>query len=138
MAVPVFVLEYLPHGAIGLIIVALFAAAMSSLDSTINSLSATTVRDVIDRFFSSTGERTQKERLLISRGTTVFWGVVCVTFSFFVGNMSDSIIVTINKIGSLANGPILATFLLAILTRRANDRGAVIGIVGGFLFNLFL
>ena len=50
MAVPVFVLEYLPHGAIGLIIVALFAAAMSSLDSTINSLSATTVRDVIDRF----------------------------------------------------------------------------------------
>ena len=63
---------------------------------------------------------------------------MCVTFSFFVGNMSDSIIVTINKIGSLANGPILATFLLAILTRRANDRGAVIGIVGGFLFNLFL
>ena len=68
----------------------------------------------------------------------MFWGVVCVTFSFFVGDMSDSIIVTINKIGSLANGPILATFLLAILTKRANDRGTVIGIVAGFLFNLFL
>jgi SSS family transporter len=138
MAVPVFVLEYLPHGAIGLIIVALFAAAMSSLDSTINSLSATTVRDVIDRFFKPAEERSQKQKLLISRGTTVFWGVACVTFSFFVGDMSDSIIVTINKIGSLVNGPLLATFLLAILTKRANDRGAVIGILAGFSFNLFL
>ncbi|MCD4692697.1 MAG: hypothetical protein K8R79_07280, partial [Calditrichales bacterium] len=50
-AVPVFVLNYLPHGIIGLIIVALFAAAMSSLDSTLNSLSATTVHDVLGRHF---------------------------------------------------------------------------------------
>jgi SSS family solute:Na+ symporter len=138
MAVPVFVLEYLPHGAIGLIIVALFAAAMSSLDSTLNSLSATTVRDVIDRFFKPTKTRSQRQQLVISKGTTVFWGVACVTFSFFVGGMSDSIIVTINKIGSLVNGPLLATFLLAILTKRTNDRGAVIGILAGFSFNLFL
>jgi SSS family solute:Na+ symporter len=51
LAVPTFVLQHLPHGIIGLIVVALFSAAMSSLDSTINSLSALTMRDVIERFF---------------------------------------------------------------------------------------
>jgi len=59
-----------------------------------------------------------------------------VAFSFFVGDVSASIIESINKIGSLANGPILATFLLATLTRRANDRGVVFGIAAGFLANL--
>ena len=137
LAVPVFVLEYLPHGVIGLIIVALFAAAMSSLDSTINSLSAVTVRDIIERFWIK-GSLDEKRQLLWSRLTTVFWGGMCVTFSFFVGNISGSIIESINKIGSLANGPILATFLLAILTRRATGKGTVIGILAGFCANFYL
>ncbi|MFQ5708091.1 MAG: sodium:solute symporter [bacterium] len=136
-AVPIFVLDYLPHGFIGLIIIALFAAAMSSLDSTLNSLSATTVRDIIDRFFERPEQRTPKQDLLISKGVTVFWGIMCVGFSFFVGDISDSIIVSINKIGSLANGAILGTFLLAILTKRANDRGVIVGIVAGFFVNLY-
>ncbi len=138
MAVPTFVLEHLPHGVIGLIMVALFAAAMSSLDSTINSLSATTVRDIVDRFFFRDRQRSSKQNLLLSKGLTVFWGAVCIFFSFFVGNISDSIIVSINQIGSLANGPILATYLLAVLTKRATDQGTVIGIVAGFLVNLLL
>ncbi|WP_457654616.1 sodium:solute symporter family transporter [Rhodocaloribacter sp.] len=138
MAVPAFVLENLPHGVIGIIIVALFAAAMSSLDSTINSLSAATARDVFDRFVYRNRERSERHYLFLSKGLTVFWGAVCIAFSFFVGNISDSIIVTVNQIGSLANGPILATFLLAILTRRATDVGTVIGIFSGFLVNLYL
>ena len=68
--------------------------------------------------------------------TTVFWGTVCMAFSFFVSNISASIIESINKISSLANGPILGTFLLAILTRRATDAGAMVGLVTGFVFNL--
>lgn len=135
-AVPIFVLNFLPHGVIGLIMVALFAAAMSSLDSTLNSLSATTMRDIVERFFK--GGRTQKQDLLLSKGITVFWGVVCVAFSFSVGNISDSIIVSINKIGSLANGAILATFLLGILTKRATDQGTLVGILAGFFTNLYL
>jgi SSS family solute:Na+ symporter len=136
-AVPFFVLHYLPHGFIGLIVIALFAAAMSSLDSTLNSLSAITVRDLVDRF-SKNEDRSPKQALVFSKGVTVFWGLVCVGFSFFVGNISDSIIVSINKIGSIINGPILATFLLAILTKRATDKGAIIGIFAGFLFNIYL
>jgi SSS family transporter len=135
MAVPTFCLRYLPHGVIGLIMVSLFAAAMSSLDSTINSLSATTMRDIVERFVAPGGV-SQRSELLWSRLTTVFWGVVCMAFSFGVGGISSSIIESINKIGSLANGPILATFLLATLTRRTNDIGAMLGIGIGFAGNL--
>jgi len=137
LAVPVFCLQYLPHGIIGLIIVALFSAAMSSLDSTINSLSATSVRDIIERLLVG-HELEESQQLLWSRLTTIFWGTLCVVFSFFVGDISGSIIESINKIGSLANGSILATFMLAILTTRANGIGAVIGIIVGFLTNLYL
>jgi len=135
LVVPVFCLRYLPHGVIGLIMVSLFAAAMSSLDSTINSLSATTIRDIVERHITRAPLR-GKAAFAWSRGTTVFWGVLCVVFSFCVDDISESIIESINKIGSLANGPILATFLLATLTRRANDRGVVVGIAAGFLANL--
>lgn len=137
LAVPVFCIQYLPHGIIGLIIVALFAAAMSSLDSTINSLSATTIRDVVERYVTK-GPLDEARQLRWSRMTTVFWGILCVGFSFFVGGISDSIIESINKISSLANGPILATFLLAILTRRANEKGVIIGIFLGFFSNLYM
>ena len=136
-AVPAFVLHYLPHGVIGLIIVALFSAAMSSLDSTLNSLSATTVQDIIGKF-SKNKNRTVREELILSKLVTLFWGIVIVTFSFFVGGISDSIIVSINKIGSLANGSILGAFILAVFTRRANDRGTVVGVFSGFIVNLLL
>ncbi|NLE66554.1 MAG: sodium/solute symporter [Lentisphaerae bacterium] len=135
LAVPSFCLRVLPHGVIGLIMAALFAAAMSSLDSTINSLSALTIRDVVEPFRSA-GPLDERRMLLWGRLITVGWGMLCMAFAFFVGDISPSIIEAINKIGSLVNGPILAAFLLAILTRRANDYGAVAGIIAGFMANL--
>ncbi|MFC1746170.1 sodium:solute symporter [Candidatus Riflebacteria bacterium] len=138
LAVPKFILAYLPHGIIGLVIVALFSAAMSSLDSTINSLSATTIKDIYERFFVEGGELPVEKQLNLSRIFTVFWGVVCVAFSFFVGNISNSVIESINKIGSLANGPILALFLMGILTRRVNGIGATWGLILGFGGNCLL
>jgi len=136
MAVPMFVIHYLPHGIIGLVMVALFAAAMSSLDSTINSLSATTMRDLYQRFIN--GNMTEKQEFFWGKVFTVFWGFLCCVGAFFVETISDSIIESINKIGSLLNGPILATFALGILTKRANGQGTFIGIIAGLLFNAFL
>ncbi len=138
LAVPKFILMNLPHGIIGLVIVALFSAAMSSLDSTINSLSATTIKDIYERFFVEGGQLAAEKQLFMSRVFTVFWGVLCVAFSFFVGNISDSIIESVNKIASLANGPILALFLMGILTRRCNGYGATAGLLTGLAFNAAL
>jgi SSS family transporter len=137
IAVPAFVLHELPHGIIGLIIIALFSAAMSSLDSTINSLSATSVRDIYERFFE-TEKSKPKTKLYIGRFTTVFWGVLCTIAAFYVGSVSESILASINIISSLAYGPILATFLLAIMTKKANDAGTVLGIIAGFAVNFYM
>ncbi|MFK8139102.1 MAG: sodium:proline symporter, partial [Bdellovibrionales bacterium] len=134
LAVPVFVIKYFPVGLVGLVMVGLFSAAMSSLDSTINSLSATTMQDVMKSYLKM--DLTSDRELWYSKVLTVFWGTVCTLFAFYVGDISDSIIVSINKVGSLANGPILGVFLLGIFTTRATGRGAIAGLVFGFVINL--
>lgn len=107
---------------------------MSSLDSTINSLSATTMQDIFKSFLNKSF--TDKQELYLSKLLTIFWGTVCTIFAFFVGDISDSIIVSMNKIGSLANGPILGVFLLGILTKKANGTGAISGLILGFIVNI--
>jgi len=137
LALPVFVLKKFPHGLIGIVIAALFAAAMSSLDSTINSLSAVTMRDIYERFFEKKESRPAM-KLLLSRLTTLFWGAVCTASAFFVEDVSKSVIESINKIGSLLYGPVLAVFLLGILTRKANGAGAFSGLLAGLAANAAL
>ena len=133
LSVPIFVIKYFPVGAVGLVMVGLFSAGMSSLDSTINSLSATTMQDVFKSFMNR--QFSAKQEIVWSRILTVFWGSVCTIFAFFVGDISDSIIVSMNKIASLVNGPILGVFLLGILTKKANGPGAILGLFLGFVVN---
>jgi SSS family solute:Na+ symporter len=136
LAVPVFVLKHFPHGLIGLVMVGLFAAAMSSLDSTLNALSALSMQDIVKRYRKI--ELSGRMELVISKLLTVFWGAVCLFFAFFVGGISDTIVESINKIGSLLNGPLLAVFLMGMLTRRVNGPGATGGLILGFAVNLLL
>ncbi|MEK9927523.1 MAG: sodium:solute symporter [Halieaceae bacterium] len=133
LAVPVYMLMALPTGLVGLAMVALFAAAMSSLDSVINSLSATTMEDFVRRF--SSRQRTDHEELMLSRWLTVFWGVVTLTMSFFVGDIAPTVLEAINKIGSLANGPILAVFMLGFFVKGVNGPLATFGLLLGIAVN---
>ena len=136
LAVPIFVLKNFPHGLIGLVMAGLVAAAMSSLDSTLNALSALSMQDLVVGF--SKREFSPRTEMMLSKILTVFWGVVCLTFSFYVGNVSQTIIESVNKIGSLINGPLLAVFLMGMLTRRVNGQGALLGLIVGFSGNLWL
>lgn len=135
--VPVFIVEYLPPGIIGLLIVAIFSAAMSSLDSALNSLSAATVEDLILRN-KNREELSSAEQMKYSKITTLGWGIVCIILAFSAGSIADTIIEAINKMGSLFYGPIIATFVLAILTNRTNTVGMNLGIISGVLFNFVL
>ena len=137
LAVPLYMLEQLPVGAVGLALVALFAAAMSSLDSVINSLSATTMDDFVRRFCGNGGWSDATE-LFFSRILTVVWGAVILTLSFFVADIASTILVAINKIGSLINGPVLAVFFLGIFSTRTTGTGACTGLLLGFILNLSL
>ena len=134
LVVPAYILQNLPVGLVGLSLVALFAAAMSSLDSVLNSLSASTMEDFVQRFHK--GAWNDQKELWISRIVTVCWGSLAITFSFFVGDIAETVIVAINKIGSLINGPVLGVFALGLLTKRAEGRGAISGLIAGFLLNL--
>jgi SSS family solute:Na+ symporter len=80
-----------------------------------------------------------KDRLLrVSKLTTVGWGILITGFAFLVGNISGTIIESINKIGSAFFGPILAAFIVGVLYRKATARSITAGILAGVGFNLFL
>ncbi len=136
LAVPRFVIDTFPHGLIGLVMVGLFSAAMSSLDSTINSMSAVTMHDYVIRFRKT--EMPQKTELWLSKFVTFTWGTLAVIFSFYVDNIAETVLVAVNKVGSIINGPILAVFLMGMLSRRINAAGAISGLVAGITGNLLL
>ena len=136
LAVPIFVIKHFPHGLVGLVMVGLLAAAMSSLDSTLNALSALSMQDIIKGIVKT--KLSPRTEMRLSKLLTVFWGAVCLSFSFYVGDVSQTVIESINKIGSLINGPLLAVFVMGLVSRRVNGQGAVFGLIAGFAGNLWL
>ena len=133
LAVPLYMINALPTGLVGLSLVALFAAAMSSLDSVINSLSATTMEDFVLRFTSRT--LSPQQELLYSRCITIIWGSITIGMAFVVGDIAPTVLEAINKIGSLANGPILAVFVLGMTTHRVRGAHVVAGLFSGIIAN---
>lgn len=134
LAVPLYMLNALPTGLAGVAMVALFAAAMSSLDSVLNSLSSTTMEDFVRRFHGGSRWSAHTE-LIIARAITALWGVVTLVMAFFVGDIADTVLEAINQIGSLANGSILAVFALGLLTGRSFGQGAIVGLILGIVVN---
>jgi SSS family transporter len=116
---PLFILSYLPHGLIGFILVAIMSALMSSLDSALNSLSAVTIRDFYQRYIKPVGD--ERHYLLASKICTLFWGVFCIAAALIFAQVEEATrqttLVLINAVGSLLYGPILAAFLLGIMTK---------------------
>jgi Na+/proline symporter len=133
LMVPVFIMKYLPHGLIGILMVGILSAAMSSLSSTVNSLSAVTVEDFFNR-----GEKklSDKKYMYISKASVVFWGVVCIAAAFLFGGSKSSVIEIINAIGSVFYGPVLVTFILSFFSKKVNHIGMNAGIIIAVLINL--
>ncbi len=134
LVVPAYMMQVLPVGVLGLGMVALFAAAMSSLDSVINSMSATTMEDFIRPYVGWIDS--DRKALLVAQGVTVFWGVLTLGLAFTVGDIAPTVLEAINKVGSLANGPILAVFLAGLLLKPVSAGGIKAGVGLGLLANL--
>lgn len=109
-----FVLNYLPHGLIGLLIAVIFAAAMSSTSSELNALASTTTVDFYKRMVNDQGS--DKHNVLMSRLFTVFWGILALIFAIFATQL-DNLIQAVNIIGSVFYGPILGIFMVAFLLK---------------------
>lgn len=133
---PIFIAQYLPPGIRGLLLVAILAAAMSSLSSAVNSLSAATVRDFITR--ARKRPVTAKQSLQYSKLASLGWGLLCIGLAFVAGNIAPTVVEAINKIGSVFYGPVLATFLLALTSKRTHASAANVGLIAGVGLNLIM
>ncbi|MEC9047940.1 MAG: sodium:solute symporter [Planctomycetota bacterium] len=123
-----YVLDQLPPILLGLIIAAIFAAAMSSIDSVLNALSGATVVDVYRRWVRP--DASDAQSLRVGRYVTLFWGVTATfTALFFAGG--GSIIEMINRVGSWFYGSLLGIFVMALFFRRAGDLAGALGLCGG-------
>lgn len=133
--VPIFILDYLPHGLIGLLVVAILAAAMSSLSSAINSLAAVSVEDYYRIVNKEPDQQTYMQQ---AKYVGLIWGAVTLLLSLFAGNIAPTIIEAINKVGSMFYGSILAVFIIALFDRKLSALHINIGIVFGVATNFVL
>jgi SSS family solute:Na+ symporter len=132
---PTFIVTQMPHGISGLLIAAVLAAAMSNLSAALNSLSSSTIMDFFLNFRPQTDER---KRILLSRVATFFWAMVLFGLAVLALQKVGRVIEVGLQIASVAYGALLGVFLLGVLTKRANQRGAMVGMLFGFTTELYL
>jgi SSS family transporter len=134
---PTFIVREMPLGLAGLLVAAILAAAMSNLSAALNSLSSTTV---VDFYMHLRPQADDRERNLISKSSTVLWALVLFAiaiYSLSVGGKGHVVEIGLS-IASVAYGCLLGVFLLGTLTKFATQTGATIGMICGFIVNLWL
>jgi SSS family solute:Na+ symporter len=129
---PLFIINNLPVGVIGLVLAALLAAAISSLDSDLNCLSAIFTEDYYLRFRKNASEG---NRLLAGKVTVVVAGLASLgVASYYIRTGSEGVLGIVFMLYSIFSGGIAGMFLLGIFTRRANRRGVYTGMLACILF----
>jgi len=127
---PTFITTRMPIGLVGLMIAAIFAAAMSASGGELNALATATIIDFYRRHFVKVAS--EAHYLLVSKLATVFWGLFACFVAMRAANQG-SLIEVVNRYGSFVYGSLLGVFILAILTRRATARGAFYGLIAGMI-----
>ena len=142
---PHYIANYLPLGVAGLVVAAMFAAGMSSLDSGVNSIVTVIHRDFIGRLFrrdigqkdpvpAENSKQTKSgEQLRLAKYLVFAIGIAVVLMSSQIGKVPGNIVEVTNKTGSLFVGPLFGLFFMALFVRRATGFGAIIGAVYGFM-----
>jgi solute:Na+ symporter, SSS family len=132
---PYFIVRHLPVGIVGLVLAAIFAAAMSTLSSSLNSSSAAAVND----FYvpATGGRRSDRHYLTVSRVLTVVFGITQVVVAILAITLSSRVVDEVLGIASFTNGLILGLFLLGTFT-AVGRRAAFAGLLGGALLMLWV
>jgi len=129
---PDFITQHLPTGLSGLVVAAIFAAAMSS---SLNSIAATAVNDLYKPFKP---DRDDRHYLKVSHVLTLVWGVVQIAVALFARNMAGSALSQALSIASLINGPVLGVFLVGTFLRRVSQPPALIGMLASICVMLYV
>ena len=126
-AFPHFIAYHLPPVASGLVMAGLFAAAMSSVDSGVNSITAVVITDFLDRF--GLKPQSERNRVLIARGLAVGIGIIIVLASAVMEHVPGNIIAVTQKTVNLLTVPIFLLFFFALFVPFANPAGVWIGVL---------
>ncbi|MBN2581390.1 MAG: sodium/solute symporter [Pirellulales bacterium] len=132
---PYFVATRLPVGLSGLVITAIFAAAMSSIDSCMNAASAVCVEDFLKRFFQR--NRSDRYYLNAARWLTLIWGLVVVALALSFRNIPSAQVIWPKVISVSTNG-ILGLLALVLWPRRIQGGAAVVGFMASYLVLFYL
>ena len=127
---PTFITTRLPVGVVGLLIAAIFGAAMSASSGELSALSSATIIDFYRRHYVKDAD--DAHYLRVSKIATLGWGLFACGVSIYAANQG-SLIEVVNRYGSFFYGSILGVFILAILTKRATGVGAFWGLVAGMV-----
>lgn len=131
---PMFIVDRMPHGVSGLLISAILAAAMSNLSAALNSLSSTTIVDFYGRIRPDSNE---EQRVRLARWSTIAWGLLLFALALLARNGGRVLEMGLS-IASVAYGGLLGVFLLGVLTQKANEGGAIVGMLAGLMLNVYL
>lgn len=123
---PRFILHRVPAGISGLLVAAIFAASMSSMDSAIHSMSTATLVDFVRRFRRRPLAATTELRL--ARLLTAVFGVAAIGMALVALGTETQLLQTLFVWLGYFAGPLLGLFALGVLTRRANEIGALLGV----------
>jgi len=126
--IPTFITTWMPMGLMGLLIAAIFAAAMSASAGELNALATATIIDFYRRHFVR--EASDAHYLTVSRAATIGWGLFACVVAVYAANQG-SLIEVVNRYGSFFYGSLLGVFILAIASKRATSTGALVGLVAG-------
>ncbi len=126
-----FASDYALPGLMGIIAAAVIAAAMSSLDSSLNSMATVSTVDFYERFFKP--GQSSLHYLKISRVFTVLWAAVIIVPAIALSRSEGSILQTLSQLGSYFVGAKLSMYGLGFFSRHASERGVLVGVAVGFL-----
>jgi SSS family solute:Na+ symporter len=129
--VPTFITHALPAGLRGLLVAGILAAAMSSIDSALNSLAAVTLEDVL-------GRPAATQNVWTGRATSFAWGLFAIASALVFARSGSLVLELVNRIGSLFAGPLLGVFTLGLAARSAKGRSAVAPLAIGLGANVAL
>lgn len=126
-----FIVNYVPIGLAGMTLAAVFAAAMSTLSSSLNSSATALINDVYLPLHRSPMSEVQK--LKAGRIATLVFGIIQVAIAIVVGqlDLNESTVSNVLKIAGFASGPVLGLYLLAVFAPQVGQRPAIAGFLAG-------
>lgn len=125
------------RGLRGIFVAGIFAATLSTLSSFQNSMSALFLDDILEPIFGPKLKANEKRSLYLGKFIALIFGLVCIGLTFIVGRISGLLQVALTLFGALG-APLLVAFFLGMLTCFINSAGIFVGIIGGYIFGIYV